>query len=59
MSDDEEWSSLCMMCSKEADGRWEWEKRFEDGRDVWILWVYCCPCDCWTEHPPTTKGAPR
>lgn len=36
---------LCMWCGKEANDA------SEEGPERNSMWVYCKPCDTWTEHP--------
>lgn len=50
----------CMICGKEgtdAPGGLEFGKQPLD-RDLTEVWIYCRPCDCWTEFPISVLDKP-
>ena len=46
----DEW--LCQYCGRKArDGKYPFETDAEGN-----VWIYCAPCDGWTEHPAEFAG---
>jgi hypothetical protein len=51
-----DWASpmLCMLCGERGEMRESepdtYREYGSDPDEHTVVWVYCKPCDCWTQH---------